>query len=245
MYVPSPFIATVRPCLQNSFFHFHSESASGCDASSDSIAEADPGTSALNDFIPLNKIKPNLLEMDLLKDTRSAFFTPDSPQDEHIIVSDEKMKWRKLQKDEDTMLYSHDIPKSQKEKLEQQKAKAKEEVASLKVRPPFSTVVEHTSGATTKDVCSAGQATASPAEGEKNTNPTSKFLLYDKYNDKDAGKEEKASDHKLYVLYKGHYLNGCYIVEDGTLKSFQILKSVTLYLADEWREGSTTCRDRK
>ncbi|GJX30733.1 retrovirus-related pol polyprotein from transposon TNT 1-94 [Tanacetum coccineum] len=50
----------------------------------------------------------------LMKDTRSAFFTLDSPQDKPIIVSDKS--------------------ESQKEKLVQQKAKAEAEVASLKAR---------------------------------------------------------------------------------------------------------------
>ncbi|GKB51622.1 hypothetical protein Tco_0902375 [Tanacetum coccineum] len=69
----------------------------------------------------------------------------------------------------------------------------------------FATLVENASEATTKDVPSAGQATASPAEGEKNTKDVetnlqnelvdllgikvveqyhNKKLLFDKYNDK-------------------------------------------------------------
>nr|GFB25780.1 hypothetical protein [Tanacetum cinerariifolium] len=70
----------------------------------------------------------------------------------------------------------------------------------------FATVVENASGATTKDVPSAGQATASPAEGKKNTTKDAetnlqnelvdllgidvveqyhnKKLLFDKYCDK-------------------------------------------------------------
>ncbi|GJZ47199.1 hypothetical protein Tco_0601031, partial [Tanacetum coccineum] len=41
--------------------------------------------------------------LDLLKDTRSAFFTLDSPTDEPIIVKDES-------KEEDTEATSHDVP---------------------------------------------------------------------------------------------------------------------------------------
>ncbi|GJX04319.1 putative ribonuclease H-like domain-containing protein [Tanacetum coccineum] len=91
--------------------HKEAQQATGHDASADSIAEADPVNSAPNDSIPS--------QQDLLKNTRSAFFTPDSPQDELIIVLDVHL----LQ--------------SQKEKLEQQKAKAKEEVASLKAGPSY------------------------------------------------------------------------------------------------------------
>ncbi|GJS12123.1 hypothetical protein Tco_0368919 [Tanacetum coccineum] len=85
------------------------------DALSDSTAEADPGLSAPNTFTTgaveiSKKIKLEDLS-DLLKDTRSAFFTLDSPQDKPII--------------------------SQKDELEQQKAKAEAEVASLKARPSY------------------------------------------------------------------------------------------------------------
>ncbi|GJT61692.1 retrovirus-related pol polyprotein from transposon TNT 1-94 [Tanacetum coccineum] len=68
-----------------------------------------------------------------LKETRYAFFTSDSPQDEPIIVSDESEE-EEPQKDEETHTTSHD---SQKEKLEQQKAKAEAEVALLKARPSY------------------------------------------------------------------------------------------------------------
>ncbi|GJV86952.1 hypothetical protein Tco_1530890 [Tanacetum coccineum] len=45
---------------------------------------------------------------DLLKDTRSAFFTPDSPQDEPIIVSDESEEEEEVAKDRDTHASSHE-----------------------------------------------------------------------------------------------------------------------------------------
>ncbi|GJY97185.1 hypothetical protein Tco_0514095 [Tanacetum coccineum] len=92
--------------------------------------------------------------LNLVKDTRSDFFTPNSPQDEPIIVLDESGE-EKNEKDKDTHTTSHDVPEdtsvphppspesaqiqvlmarvhlfqSQKEKLEQQKAKAKAELA--------------------------------------------------------------------------------------------------------------------
>ncbi|GJT47666.1 hypothetical protein Tco_0973823 [Tanacetum coccineum] len=90
----------------------HPQLSSGCDALADSTTEADPGLSAPNDSIPSQqdglktahtdscaneesradkiskKIKMEDLS-DLLKDTRSAFFTPDSLQDEPIIITDE------------------------------------------------------------------------------------------------------------------------------------------------------------
>ncbi|GKC44873.1 hypothetical protein Tco_1062595, partial [Tanacetum coccineum] len=72
----------------------------------------------------------------LIKDTRYAFFTPDSPQDEPIIVSDESEE-EETEKDEDTHTTSHDVPEDTSEKLEQQKVKDKAEVASLKARPSY------------------------------------------------------------------------------------------------------------
>ncbi|GJU87306.1 hypothetical protein Tco_1294852 [Tanacetum coccineum] len=69
---------------------------------------------------------------DLLKDTRSAFFTPDSPQDELIIVSDESEEEEEVSKEKDTHASSHD-----KDELEQQKEKDKAKVSSLKARTAF------------------------------------------------------------------------------------------------------------
>ncbi|GKB62034.1 hypothetical protein Tco_0918220 [Tanacetum coccineum] len=70
----------------------------------------------------------------ILKDTRSAFFTPDSSSDEPIIVSDESKEEEEDAKDKDTKSTSHN---SQKEELEQAKAKA--EGASIKLNPHIQT----------------------------------------------------------------------------------------------------------
>ncbi|GKD14808.1 hypothetical protein Tco_1199215 [Tanacetum coccineum] len=56
-----------------------------------------------------NKIKLEDLS-NLLKDTRSAIFTPDSPQDEPIIVSDESEEEEELTKDKDTHASFHNVP---------------------------------------------------------------------------------------------------------------------------------------
>ncbi|GKF36219.1 hypothetical protein Tco_0112977, partial [Tanacetum coccineum] len=48
---------------------------------------------------------------DLLKDTRSAFFTPDSPQGEPIIILDESEEEKEVAKDKDTHASAHDVPK--------------------------------------------------------------------------------------------------------------------------------------
>ncbi|GKB71062.1 hypothetical protein Tco_0932474 [Tanacetum coccineum] len=92
----------------------HPQLSSGHDASANSIAEADPRLSAPNDSIPSqhaneisNKIKLKDLS-DILKDIRSAFFTPDSPQDEPIIVLDESEE-EEVEKD-NTHATSHDVP---------------------------------------------------------------------------------------------------------------------------------------
>ncbi|GKD00405.1 retrovirus-related pol polyprotein from transposon TNT 1-94 [Tanacetum coccineum] len=105
-----------------SFFHLHSESASGHDASAHFTAEVDSGISAPNDFIPsqqdqtksardglktahtdsttnkkssADEISKNIKLEDLsdfLKDTRSAFFTPGSPQDKPIVITYESCR---------------------------------------------------------------------------------------------------------------------------------------------------------
>ncbi|GKC86012.1 hypothetical protein Tco_1141729, partial [Tanacetum coccineum] len=97
---------------------------SGCDVSTDSTAEFDPGLSAPNDSMPHQQGTNKELGADttstkikledrsqFMHDTRSTFLASDSPTDEPII--------------------------SQKDKLEQQKAKARAEVASLKARPSY------------------------------------------------------------------------------------------------------------
>ncbi|GKA83100.1 hypothetical protein Tco_0789848 [Tanacetum coccineum] len=67
---------------------------------------------------------------DILKDTRSAFFTHDSPTDEPIIVSDESEEEKDAKTDKDT-------EDTSKEELEQAKAKAKAEVALMKAKPSY------------------------------------------------------------------------------------------------------------
>ncbi|GJY03752.1 hypothetical protein Tco_0369692 [Tanacetum coccineum] len=77
-------------------------------------------------------LKTTHTDSDLLKDTRSALFTPDFPQDEPIIVLDESEEEEEVDKDKDTHATSHD-----KDELEQQKAKAEAEITSLKSRPSY------------------------------------------------------------------------------------------------------------
>ncbi|GJV53586.1 hypothetical protein Tco_1449327 [Tanacetum coccineum] len=107
---------------------------------------------------------------DILKDTKSAFFTPDSPPDEPIIVLDKSKEDEEVAKDKDTKATSHDEPKdtsvppppsiksaqiqelmaqvhllqSQKEELEQSKAKAEAEVASIKAKPSYLDITQLT-----------------------------------------------------------------------------------------------------
>nr|GEY24403.1 retrovirus-related Pol polyprotein from transposon TNT 1-94 [Tanacetum cinerariifolium] len=68
---------------------------------------------------------------DILKDTGSAFFTPDSPPYEPIIISDESEEEEEVVKDKDTS--------SKKEEIEQAKAKSKAKVegVSMKAKPSY------------------------------------------------------------------------------------------------------------
>nr|GEX88103.1 hypothetical protein [Tanacetum cinerariifolium] len=131
--------------------------------------------------------------------------------------------------------------------------------------PAFATMVENASGATTKDVPSAGQATASPAEGEKNTKDAEtnlqnelvdllgikiveqyhkKKLLFDKYYDKMLKRRKSSKIINCDVLtQKGHILLKGYM-EDGTIKVIVNFKVSNLHLA-EWREVVQACPNRK
>nr|GEY81575.1 hypothetical protein CTI12_AA318450 [Tanacetum cinerariifolium] len=133
---------------------------------------------------------------EFLKDIISAFFTPDSLQDEPIIVKDESKE--EDDDEEETHDTSQDMP---------------EDTSVLPLpSPKFAIMVENASATTTKNVPSAGQETALPAEGEKNikdaktnlkdelvdllginvmTQYYNKKLLLDKYCDK-MQKERKA-----------------------------------------------------
>ncbi|GKE75690.1 hypothetical protein Tco_1537731, partial [Tanacetum coccineum] len=302
---------------------------------------------------------------DLLKDTTSAFFTPNSPQDEPIIVSNKSEEEEEVNKDKDTHATSHDVQllQSHKDELEQQKEKAKAEllashdfssylpnalkelpskftelseeikelkkhvqdleiellgdlkeitikletftstisslssqVAELKniqwelpaefqalpsqvssVQEKLKTldslpnlfnkvsdtlnriaiVVKNASGATTKDVPSASQAIASPAEGEKNTNPATadvepnlhdelvdllaidvvtqyynKKLLHDKYCDKMLKRRKSFKITNCDVLtQKGPILLKVHR-EDGTIEVISNVKVSDLHLAE-------------
>nr|GEV71534.1 hypothetical protein [Tanacetum cinerariifolium] len=103
------------------------------------------------------------LSSDILKDTRSALFTHDSPPDKLIILSDESEEKEEVARDKDTEATSHDVPtdtslpplpspkssqiqelmvhvhllQSQKEVLEQEKANAEAKVASMKAKPLY------------------------------------------------------------------------------------------------------------
>ncbi|GJU38122.1 hypothetical protein Tco_1186476 [Tanacetum coccineum] len=177
-------------------------------------AHSDSGTNeeSIADEIS-KKIKLEDLS-DLLKDTRSAFFTPDSPQDEPIIVSDES-EAKENKKEEDTHATSHDIPDDTsvphptslklaqiQELMAQLKKHAQDreielhgdikeiltkletftstisslssqvdELKNIQWELPakFAIIVENASGAARNNVPSAGQASALPTEGEKNT----------------------------------------------------------------------------
>nr|GEY70894.1 hypothetical protein [Tanacetum cinerariifolium] len=297
---------------------------SGHDASADSTAEADLGIS-----------------------TQAAFFTPDSPQDDPIIVTNNSEK-EKADK-EDTHDTSHDVPedtsvlpppylksaqiqelmaqvqlpKSQKAELEQQKATTEAEVALLKARPSyldvnqlttllvadlkniqwellvelqalpvlvssvqkqlktldsllsllnkvtetlkrFATMVENSSQATTKDVPSASQVTASPAEGEKNTKDVetnlkdelvdllgknvmtryyNKKLLFDKYCDKMLKRKKSHNITNCEVLTKKGPITLKIYREDGSEEVISYFKVSNLHLT-EWREVIQACLNK-
>ncbi|GJV65557.1 hypothetical protein Tco_1476385 [Tanacetum coccineum] len=70
--------------------------------------------------------------LDILKDTRSALFTPDSPRDEPINILDESKEEEEVAKYKDIEPTSYD-----KEELEQADIKAEAEVATMKAKPSY------------------------------------------------------------------------------------------------------------
>ncbi|GJT69600.1 hypothetical protein Tco_1028886 [Tanacetum coccineum] len=282
---------------------------------------------------------------DLLKDTRSAFFTPDSPQGEPIIVSNESEEEKEVAKDKDTHASSHDLtdllvtslkpefskllashdfasclPNTLKElpskftELSREIKELKKHVQDMEIKLPgdlkeiptkletftstisnllsheklktldslpsllnrvtnslnrFATMVENASRATTKDVPSASQATASPAEGEKNINPATtdaepnlhdelvdllgidvvtqyynKKLLYDKYYDKMLKRRKSSKITNCDVLAQKGHISLKVHREDVTNEVISNVKLSDLHLA-EWREVVQACLDRK
>ncbi|GKD68881.1 hypothetical protein Tco_1322971 [Tanacetum coccineum] len=128
----------------------------------------------------------------------------------------------------------------------------------------FTTVVENASEATTKDVPSTGQATASPDEGEKNTKDVetnlkdelvdllgtnvvtqyyNKKLLFDKYCDKMLKRKKSPKITNFEVLTKKGPITLKIYREDGSEEVILNLKVNDLYLA-EWREVIQACPDK-
>nr|GEX36202.1 hypothetical protein [Tanacetum cinerariifolium] len=129
---------------------------------------------------------------DILKDTRSVFFTPDSPPYEPIIISDEsgeekaplknsldhletlKAKEASELKNIEWELLAKFLSLPSQISSVQEKLKTMDSLPSLlhKVTDTmnrFSTLVENASGTISMNVPSAGKASASLAKGEKNT----------------------------------------------------------------------------
>ncbi|GKF63388.1 hypothetical protein Tco_0186836 [Tanacetum coccineum] len=97
----------------------------------------------------------------------------------------------------------------------------------------FATMVENASGAAHNNVPSAGQASASPTEGEKNTTKDAKKNLrkISKIINYDVPAQKGPISLKVYK-------------EDGTIEVIANFKVSDLHLA-EWREVVQACPNRK
>nr|GEV71187.1 retrovirus-related Pol polyprotein from transposon TNT 1-94 [Tanacetum cinerariifolium] len=217
---------------------------------------------------------------DLLKDIRSTFFTLDSPQDEIIIVSYESKDEKEVAKDKDTHASSHDSfilgclteeysmgTSSRVSSLPSQVSLVQEKLKTLDSLPSilnkdtdtlniFATVVKNASRATTKGVPSTGQATNSPIEGEKNTNPAiidaepnlheelvdllsidvvtqyyNQKLLYDKYCDKMLKRRKSSKITNCDVLTQKGLISLKVHKEDRTSEVISNIKVSDLHLA--------------
>ncbi|GJU51232.1 hypothetical protein Tco_1220787 [Tanacetum coccineum] len=128
----------------------------------------------------------------------------------------------------------------------------------------FATMVENASEATTKDVPSAGQATASPAKGENNTKDAetnlkdelvdllgtnvvtryyNKKLIFDKYCDKMLKRKKSPKITNCEFLTKKGPISLKIYREDGYEEVISNLKVSDLHLA-EWREVIKACPDK-
>ncbi|GJT98518.1 hypothetical protein Tco_1094036 [Tanacetum coccineum] len=125
-------------------------------------------------------------------------------------------------------------------------------------------MVDNASGATSMHVPSAGQATASPAEGEKNTKDAgtnlkdelidllgkdvvtqyyTKKLLFDKYCDKILKRKKIPKITNCEVLTKKGPITLKIYREDGSDEVISNLKVSDLHSA-EWREVLQACPDK-
>ncbi|GJY23799.1 hypothetical protein Tco_0397457 [Tanacetum coccineum] len=128
----------------------------------------------------------------------------------------------------------------------------------------FSTMVDNASGATSIHVPSIGQAAASPAEGEKNTEDAgtnlkyelidllgkdvvtqyyTKKLLFDKYYDKILKRNKIPKITNCEVLIKKGLITLKIYREDGYDEVISNLKVSDLHSA-EWREVLQACLDK-
>nr|GEU79786.1 hypothetical protein [Tanacetum cinerariifolium] len=307
--------------------------------SSDSTVEADPGLSAPNDSIPpqqdntksarerlktihtelgaskelgadeiSKKIKLKDLA-DILKDTRPAFFTPDSV---YLLQSKKKeleqakatteaevalvkakpsypdinqlttLLVTSLKPELSKLLASHDFASYFPTELKELPSKIirlygeinelKQHIKDMELEKwlplpslpgllkivtntlnRFTTLVENALGATTVDVPSIGKATASPAEGEKNTKDAdtniknelvdllgiyvvtqyyNKKIPYKKYYEKMKKRRHISKIINCNVLTKKGPISLKTYREDGTVKVIENLKASDLHLAD-------------
>ncbi|GJV53587.1 hypothetical protein Tco_1449328 [Tanacetum coccineum] len=125
-------------------------------------------------------------------------------------------------------------------------------------------MVENASGVTSMNVPSAGQATASPTEGEKNTKDAdtnlqdelvdqlgknvvtqyyTKKLLFDKYCDKMLKRKKSPKITNCEVLTKKDPITLKIYKEDGSNEVISNLKVSNLHSA-EWREVIQACLDK-
>ncbi|GKC54580.1 hypothetical protein Tco_1077325 [Tanacetum coccineum] len=153
-----------KPYYSSSFI-VHSESASGCDASADSTAEADPRLFAPSDFVEEDEASITIKLEDLAKlvsSVQPSFKDLDSPEDDPVIVVDDTDEDKEDEvhattnaETKDTSVPKSSSPKSsqiqeltnqalilqsQKHKLEREKNKAEAEAALYKAQPSFPNV---------------------------------------------------------------------------------------------------------
>nr|GEV85688.1 hypothetical protein [Tanacetum cinerariifolium] len=199
---------------------------------------------------------------DLLKDTRSAFFTPDSPPDEPINVSYESDQ-EEVKKAKETPATSQDVPEDTSvAELKNTKWELQAEFLDLlHLASSIQEKLKTLDSLTATGVPLEDKAVASLAKGEKDTDINlknelvdllgidivtqyyNKKLLYERYCDKIKKRRQSSKIINCDVLTKKGLISLKVYREDGTAEVIEKFKASDLQLA-EWKKIVQACPDR-
>ncbi|GJZ17014.1 reverse transcriptase domain-containing protein, partial [Tanacetum coccineum] len=121
---------------------------------------------------------------------------------------------------------------------EREKSKSKSQSEKSKSKPKTSTVVENASGATTKDIPSAGQANVSPVDGEKNTTKDAEINLQNELVDL-LGIDVVKQYHNKKLLFDKYYDKMLKRRKSSKIINYDVLTQKGPILIKVYREDRT------